>query len=229
MPYQNWLVPGIIGLVFLAAVGFIVRVMLSPDGPRKKEPVAVTLLKPPPPPPEVKEKPPEPQVQKDTPKEIVTPAEAQQPDDSPDQSQDNAPQGEDLGVEGEGGAGDNAFGLRAKKGGRDVTLGGGGGGAGRFSLMAKYGWYNQKISDEIRRQVRKRLESDGGMPKGKYQLLVKVTLDAGGTIVEYTITTHSGNQRVDKAVQESLVGMRMSEPPPEGMPRRMTIKVSSQG
>ena len=58
-PYQNWLVPGVIGLVFLMAIGFLVKVMMTDDGPRRKNQIStVTLLKPP---PDVKEKPPEPE------------------------------------------------------------------------------------------------------------------------------------------------------------------------
>ena len=226
--YQNWLVPGVIGLVFLAGFGFLVKVMLTDVGPRRKEQIStVTLLKPPP--PEVKEKPPEPETPKEAPKEtILAPDTPQQAQDSPDQSQDDALPGSDLGVDSEGGAGSDAFGLVGKKGGRGLTLGGGGGG-GRLSLLAKYGGYLQKIQNEIRLRVKKRLEEDGGIPKGKYLAQVKVVLDSRGAIVDYEIAASSGNPKIDKALKEALNGARISEPPPEGMPHGMTIKISSQG
>ncbi len=229
MPYQNWLVPGAIGLVLLAGVGFLVKVMMTDVGPRKKEQIStVTLLKPPPP-PEVKEKPPEPEVPKEVPKEVSMPQDTPQAQDQPQESQDNTPAGSDLGVDGDGGAGSDAFGLVGKKGGRGITLGSPGGGMNRLNLMAKYGRYIQKVQDEIRAQVNRQLEQDGGIPKGKYQTVVKITLNGKGAVISYRITTSSGQQKVDKAVKEALVSMRISEVPPEGMPGGMTIKITSQG
>jgi TonB family protein len=222
-PYQNWLVPGVIGLVFLAFIGFLVKVFLSPDGPRHKEKIStVTLLKPP---PEVKEKPPEPQIQKEAPKEtIVTPNDTPQPQQAQDQPQDNSPPaGSDLGVDAEGGAGSDGFGLMGKKGGRAITLGGGGGGGlSRLSLLSKYGGYSQKMTEDI--------EQNGGVPKGKYQTVVHVTLDDKGKVLKYRLVGSSGNPRLDEAFKVTLNDIKFSTPPPEGMPLSMTLKISmSQG
>jgi protein TonB len=228
--YQIWLVPGVIGIVFLAGIGFLVKVVLTDVGPRRKDQIStVTLLKPPP--PEVKEKLPEPEVPKEAPKQTIeTPVEAPQPQDQPqDQSQDNTPAGSDLGVDGEGGAGSDGFGLVGKKGGRAITLGGGGGGMNRLNLLAKFGRYVQKVQEEIRAQVNRQMEQDGGIPKGKYQTLVKITLNSKGSVVTYKIINSSGQQKIDKAVREALAAIRISESPPEGMPTGMTIKIASQG
>jgi TonB family protein len=229
-PYQNWLVPGVIGLVFLVAIGFLVKVMLTDVGPRKKEQIAtVTLIKPPP--PEVKEKPPEPEIQKEAPKEtIVAPTEAPQ-NQAQDQPQDDGPPaGSDLGVDGEGGAGSDAFGLVGKKGGRAITLGGGGGGGlNRLSLLTKYGGYTQKLQEEIKKRVRTTLDQNGGIPQGKLQAVVKITLDAGGRVVRFKLVGSSGNDKMDEAVRMTLSSLKMSEPPPEGMPAGMTLKITSQG
>jgi periplasmic protein TonB len=228
-PYQNWLVPGVIGLVFLAAIGFLVKVFLSPEGPRNKEKIStVTLLKPP---PEVKEKPPEPEIQKEAPKEtIVTPVDSPQPQNSPDQSQDNAPAGSDLGVDGEGGAGSDSFGLVGKKGGRNITLGGGGGGGlSRMSLLTKYGWYTRKVEKELWQQVKIILDRDGGIPKGKHQATIHLVLNANGKIIRSRLVETSGDAKIDKAVKSALLSMKVSEPLPDGMPSSMTIRISSQG
>lgn len=230
--YQNWLVPGVIGLVFLAFIGFMVKVFLSPDGPRHKEKIStVTLLKPP---PDVKEKPPEPQIQKEAPKEtIVTPNEAPQPQNqAQDQPQDDGPPaGSDLGVDAEGGAGSDGFGLVGKKGGRAITLGGGGGGGlGRLSLLSKYGGYSQKMTEDIRKKVFKVIDQNGGVPKGKYQTVVHVTLDDKGKVLKYRIVGTSGNPKLDEAFKVTLNDIKISTPPPEGMPLSMTLKITmSQG
>ena len=231
--YQTWLVPGVIGLVFLALIGFVVKVFLSDDGGHKKALYQVTLIKPPP--PEEKVKPPEPEPQKETPKESI-PTQADIPQPQTQDQPDNAPPGSDqMGVEGEGAAGDNAFGLGAKgKGykGRDITVGGpsgGGGGMNRLALLTKYGWYTNKIQEEIRKQFKKRMEKDGGVPKGKYEVTLKILLDPQGVIKKYRILTSSGNDKLDDALKASLPGLKISQAPPEGMPPLITLRILSQG
>jgi hypothetical protein len=226
--FRNWLIPGMVISVLLTGILFLVKVFLAPDSGHRKNLVAVTLLKPPP--PEQKEKPPEPEPPKEQPKEnIVTPNEAQQ--QNQDDQSDDTPQGADLGVDAEGGAGGDGFGLVGKKGGRALTLGGGGGGNGvsRLSLLTKYGWYTSKLQDELKQQMRKRLDQNGGAPKGKYKATVHIVLDPQGAVLSYKIVASSGNDKIDDAIKLSLPGMRVSQPPPEGMPRSMTLRVSSQG
>jgi TonB family protein len=100
---------------------------------------------------------------------------------------------------------------------------------GRLALLTKYGWYTAKIQEEVKRQMRKRLDQDGGIPKGKLQAVVKITLDARGNIVDYKIVASSGNDKMDEALKSSLPGFRISQPPPEGMPSAMTVRINSQG
>lgn len=232
MPYQNWLVPGIIGLVFLCIIGFVVKIIMSDSGSSKKPIYQVNLIKPPP--PEEKIKPPEPEQPKEQPKETI-PTPVDMPPDQPaqDQPPDNAPPpGADLGVAGEGGSGSDAFGLVGKGKnykGRDITLGDKGGGMGRLALLTKYGWYTAKIQEEIKKQYKKRMEKDGGVPKGKYELTLKILLDPQGIIKKYRIVTPSGNDKLDNALKASLPGMKISQAPPDGMPSLITLRIISQG
>jgi outer membrane biosynthesis protein TonB len=225
-----WVVPGVIVLFLVGLVGFLVKIMMSDDsGPRRQKITSVTLLKPPAPEPP-KEKLPEPEPPKEIPKQTIeTPMEA--PQQSPAQSAEpGPPAGADLGVDADGGAGGDGFGLVGKKGGRSITLGGGGGtGLNRLALNAKYGWYTQKVQDEIKRQVRKTLESDGGVPKGKLQATIKIEIDGQGVVRRHILLTSSGNRKMDDAVRIILAQIRISEPPPEGMPKAMTLKIISQG
>lgn len=227
--YQSWLIPGIIGLAFLGGIGFIVKVVLTDVGPRQKQHIStVTLLKPP---PEVKEKLPEPELQKEIPKETMTTMEMSQPESQQqEQSQDNTPAGSDLGVDSEGGAGSDGFGLVGKKGGRAITLGGGGGsGMSKLALLTKYGSYTRKIQEEIKVQVKNHLNRDGGIPKGKLEVVVRIVLDAGGRVVKHELVETSGNSKMDEALKSTLARIRISEPPPEGMPAGMTVRIISQG
>jgi TonB family protein len=220
---------GILALmVVLAGVGvYIVKSSLSNDSPLKKSStVVVTLLKPPPP-PQIKEKPPEPV--KEIPKEeIYTPEQNQ--DSNPGPDQDKTPAGDNLGVDAEGTAGGDAFGLVGKKGGRSLLAGdGGNGGMGRLSLLVKFAGYAHIAEAEIRKKVMKQMDKNGGIPKGKLQAGVRVCLDSSGAVVDFKIIGSSGNHSMDEAVQQALADTKLSEPPPDGMPRTMIIKITSQG
>ena len=217
--------------VFILVTGvgaYIVKTVLSGDEPRKKNNVAtVTLLKPPPP-AVIKEKPPEPEPVKEIPKkeEILTPEvnETQAPQND---NQDNTPAGDRLGVDAEGGAGNDSFGLVGKKGGRSLIAGGQG--IGNGSLLTKFAGYTQIVNTELRKKVMKLLDEEGGIPKGKLQAVVRVSIDMDGMVIEYRIIGSSGNSKMDEAVNRSLRAFRISEPPPDGMPRTMTIKITCQG
>lgn len=229
------LIPVLVLLVFAVLIGLLVRMVLQDGGSGPKKQVQViTLIKPP---PDVKEKPPEPEVPKEAPKQAIeTPTEAPAPQDQPknDSADDSPPAGDNLAVDGEGGAGDNAFGLGAKKGGRAITLGGTGGGGGgnglsRLSLLSKYGGYSRKMQGDIEKMVKQVLDKNGGRPKGKQQTLVKVTLSPNGTVLRFAIVGSSGIDRLDAAFRTALNGLKLSEAPPEGMPSSMTLRITTQG
>lgn len=224
------LVNVVIIFVFLGIIGFLVYLISGDPGTARKATFhEVKLIKPPPPP---EQKPPEPEPPKEVPRQEVM-EDVSQPQESArnDQPDNSPPAGEDLGVEGEGGAGSDAFGLRGKgSGGRDITLGGGGGsGLSRMSLLAKYGWYTKKVEKELWQRVKQVLDKDGGIPKGKHQVTVHLKLNARGDIVDFRVLTPSGNDLVDKAVRGALPSMKVSEPPPDGMPHGMTLRIASQG
>lgn len=225
---KSMLVIGAICGVLLLALGFLIKIFMTDSGPRKKQQISsVTLVKP----PEQKEKPPEPppeapkpqiQQQMDTPVQQMEAPQNNQP-------ADNTPAGQDLGVDAEGGAGGDGFGLVGRKGGRSIIGGGGGGGGGGMSLMAKYGWYTKKVQDELWGKIKKALDEEGGIPKGKHKAVVWLQLDPRGAVVQFKIVNASGNDKVDEALRKQLPAMRFSQPLPEGMPKGMTIRISSQG
>jgi outer membrane biosynthesis protein TonB len=183
----------------------------------------VHLVKPPPP-PKIKEKPPEPKIEEK--KEIIEPEPEKPPEETPDESQDQGPQDDQLGLDSDGTAGSDGFGLKAKKGGSPLI-----GGGGDSTLMRRYGWYVQLIQDEIRKEVKRQLEEDGGIPEGKLQTLVRIVLERDGELVGFRIVGSSGNTRMDNAVQAALKGIRrFREPLPGDMPRAaMKLKIASKG
>ncbi|NWF53361.1 MAG: hypothetical protein HXY45_01030, partial [Syntrophaceae bacterium] len=196
-----WIIGGVVLFVFLLS-GIGLFLFLGWEEQDKKSRVAiVSLLKPPAPlkekpPPPIKEKIPEPEVSK---KEVMEEVrEVAKPDEAPRDRTEDKPAGDQLGLDAQGGAGSDSFGLVGKKGGRDLlTLGkneGEGSGQGvsvgkslalqqqqtiggakdPATLLRRFAWYNQLVQEEMKRAVRKRLEENGGIPKGKLEALVQI-------------------------------------------------------
>ena len=183
----------------------------------------VTLMKPPPP-PKIKEKPPEPEVEK---KEEIIEPEQQEPEPEPmeDQANDEPPPGNELGLDADGAGGSDGFGLKAKKGGRSLI----GGKYSDSSLMRRYAWYTRIIQEELRKRINKYMEGNGGVPDGNLKAIVQISLDKEGNVLDFLIEGSSGNDHMDEALKKTLALAKISEPPPQGMPKTLKLKISSKG
>jgi TonB family protein len=61
-------------------------------------------------------------------------------------------------------------------------------------------------------------------------MLVKLDMDSSGRIVAFKIVSSSGDPRLDDAVRDTLKhDGTFSQPPPEGMPKGVNVRISSQG
>jgi periplasmic protein TonB len=229
-PFLSWAVLGLM-VVLIGVAAYFVKGVLSDESPNKKSAVMISLLKPPPPPPP-KEKPPEPELVKQIPKkeEIVdVPQKVVNQESKPAGEPDKAPAGNDLGVDAEGTAGGDAFGLVGKKGGRSIIAGeggsgGNGSGLGKLNLLSKYSGYTGIAESEIKEAVFKRLDEEAGIPRGRLQAVARIRVDSSGLIIECRLIGSSGNHRMDDTIKRVLRDMKISEPPPHGMPQKMDIK-----
>jgi TonB family protein len=211
-------------LLMLVGVVFALKYLLKDDQQRRKRRIQMISVVKPPPPPKIKEKPPEPEIKKK--EELIEPEpEETPPEPTDDMSEDDVPPGEDLGLDADGTAGSDGFGLRAKKGGRALI----GGAYSDASMMRRYGWYTRIIQEELRKQLNSHMESNGGYPEGNPKALVLITLDELGKIVEYNLSRSSGNEKMDDALVSALRLATISEPPPKGMPRIIKLKISAKG
>lgn len=215
------LIAASVAMVFLLAAAWTVKALISGDHSHRQRQVQMVTLVKPPPPPKIEEKPPEPEEEKE---EMVEPEPEEAPQEMDDATQDEAPAGDDLGLDADGTAGADAFGLMGKKGGRSLI-----GGSGDRTLMQRYGWYTRMIQDEIRKKINDYMANNGGIPQGEHKAMVYIVLDAEGRIVDFELRQGSGNAHMDQALKETLAGIRMAEAPPEGMPRSLRLRVSSKG
>ena len=204
------LIWGALLVVLIALLTVFVRSMKSDDKPNKRPVIQqISLLKPPPP-PKPEEKPPEPEVKKEEVK-IDQP----RPDDAPKQADNEPPAGKDLGVDADGSAGGDGFGLVGRKGGRDLLSGAGGKFAGFTSLL--------------RQQIQELLAKDKRLRSADYKAVVKLWLARDGRVERYELAGTTGSPDTDKAINLALANLpSIKEQPPEDMPQPVKLRITSR-
>jgi periplasmic protein TonB len=194
----------VVGLAVMSVLFWYVRTLLASKVDKSQRQV-VQVIKiirppeaPPPPPPPPPEKVPEP---------IVPPTPEDKPVDQSDSQQ--------LGIDAEGSAGGDSFGLTGRPGGRDLV----GGGTGAFV------WYTTMLKD----LVQDVLSSDTRARRGKYTVVVRVWVARDGRIERVALTQPTGNHELDSAIEQALNrGGRVREAPPIEMPQPVTLKIVSR-
>lgn len=218
-----WAVSALVAVCLVGTGIWVVKLLVSDTGGQRKRQVQMVTLVKPPPPPKVKEEPPPPPEEKE---EIPEPEpEEVPPEEAQDEGPDEGPADDDLGLDAEGGAGSDGFGLKAKKGGRALigsNLGGG-------SLLHKYAWYTRILQEEIKKKFRKHLEENGGIPRGKSKAVVKILIAEDGSISRYKLIQSSGDEGMDHALEAAVRVAQIDEPPPDGMPRAVKLLIDTQG
>lgn len=212
----------LIALIFALGGFFIIRSLISDDGSKRDRQIhMVTLMKPPPPPEIEEEPPPEPEIEE----KILEPEPDEANEDTLNDAEELTDPGENLGLDTDGVAGSDPFGLIAKKGGMALI----GGDMGNSALLKKYAWYTQMIQERIRENLQRELEKDGGIPDGNLEAVVRIVLDKMGRITSFMIVGSSGSHKMDNAINIALKQIDIETAPPDDMPRSLKIKVSSKG
>ena len=179
----------------------------SPPGTPQKLIQEIHLIRPPPPPPDLPAPPPPPEEQVDV----------HEPVPKPDQTPSNEPPpGEQLGLDAEGTAGGDAFGLVGNKGGRELIAQGG----------SAYVWYAGLVKNQILEQ----LNTEKQAHRGEYSLMVRVWVRSDGSIDRVRVIEGSGNRERDQAIEAALTRMgRLSQAPPADMPEPISLRIVSRG
>ncbi len=195
---------GVLTLGGLAAWGM--RSFLSGAAPPPKHVVQeVKLIRPPPPPPKVEEPPPPPEAEK-----------VDIPDPPPEPTPSNdPPPGEQLGLDADGGAGSDGFGLVGRKGGRDLLASGG----------SAFTWYAGLLKNEIVEQ----LQEEKRARSGAYSVVVRVWVRGDGSIERIRLAQSSGDRERDQAIEAALSRIsRISQGPPSDMPQPISLRIVSR-
>ncbi|MDP2904654.1 MAG: TonB C-terminal domain-containing protein [Methylovulum sp.] len=200
-------------MILIAAIAVIIHLISTMENkPAKKERkvqmISLTKPPPPPPPPPKVEKVPGPEAEK------LQEEVEQAPEEMPDVA-DEAPSG-DLGLDAEGSAGSDGFGLAAHKGGKGL-LGGGGG--------DPYAWYGTIIKNDILEILS---EQEELRSKG-YTAIVKVWVGSDGSISRFELARGSNDAEIDDLLNRLLSKYRkVKEPLPPGMEQPIKLKITSR-
>jgi protein TonB len=194
----------------ITAVGFgtvmMVRSFLSSEPPAAKKLVQeIKIIRPPP--PEALPPPPPP-----PPEEEV---DLKEPEQAPDPVASNDPPPGDLGLDADGTAGGDSFGLVGRKGGRDLL----GTGGSAFSWYA--GLLKGEILDELQRVKSAR--------SGAYAVSVKVWVRADGSVERIRLAQSTGDRNRDRDIEDALSRIgRVSQSPPADMPQPVSLRIVSR-
>ena len=202
----SWIAGGIAALLLGAGAIWLIRDFInSAPAPQKQVVQEIRVIRPPPPPPDVEPPPPPP------PEEEV---DLPEPEPEPVASNDPPP-GEQLGLDADGTAGGDAFGLLARKGGRDLLASGG----------SAYAWYAGLIKSEILEH----LQDEKRARQGAYSVTVRVWVRADGSIERYAIAQSSGSVERDQAIESALGKIqRIPQGPPADMPQPVSLRIVSR-
>jgi protein TonB len=205
-------IPAIAGLFLIALIGFglyMIKDLFQKPVKTKKQVQQITVLQPPPPPPPPPiQKQPEPEVKEEK-------IEQPEPEQEPDQAED-APPGEDLGVDAEGTAGSDSFGLVGKKGGHSLIGGGGN------AII----WYGQQMQRQIAEALQRSLSEK--IRNQRYSVNASIWVGADGNVTRVELGSSSGRPEVDDALKAALGSLRMNlKMPPPNMPQPVKIRIRS--
>jgi protein TonB len=197
--------PYVIGLLLTIALVYVAIQFLGSvdDEPQRKRVVQqVTLIAPPPPPPPPPEQ--EPEVQQPEQQDVVE----QQDDAMPDEGNDEDI-GNELGLDADGSAGGDGFGLIARKGGRGIV------GAGYGSLVVQ--------------EINALLVDDERLRHKEYTVVLQLWIGASGDIERYRIDKKSGDDAVDGLIRNALARLgSISEGPPLELPQPIRLRIKSR-
>jgi periplasmic protein TonB len=204
----------LVGGGLLVAGAYAIYKLIGTAPAKKPGPQQIALIKqPPPPPPKPPEKPPEPQkikeeVKIDEPKPVDKP-----PDQAP--ADDKPASDKPLGLDADGAAGSDGFGLAANKGGRDMLgTGTGGGGSGRYFT----GLLQRNFFDALAR--------NRNAPQSEFSVVVSIWLGEDGRVLRSQIVNSSGDPQIDSLIQNTLGEMpALREVPPASM-RQVQLRLN---
>lgn len=193
----------ILVLLVTAGLGYLLKEFFQ-DKPKPKKIVqqVTVILPPPPPPPEVEPEEIEPEIEEEIIEEVMEEA---MPEELGESLSD------DLGLDADGSAGSDSFGLKARKGGRGF-LGGG----------SSYASQVQTVINDL-------IANHSELPYRNFEGVCKVWIDEKGRLERFELVNYSGGNDV----KQTLTGLMMAklavkQGPPLEMPQPIKLRLRNE-
>jgi len=201
-------------LIFVAPTIGVIYLLTSSKSAPKKAPETIQIhLPPPPPPPPTPPPTPPPPTPPPPPEKMVQQEPVKEEKPEPPKPQAPPPLGSAI-----KGSGNDGFGLSGNGNGFGNGLGG-------TSSRSKWGWY----ASEVQSVLRQALANNKLTRTASMSLTARVWVDSSGRVVRASLSGSSGHSDVDTALQnEVLTGLQLQDPPPEGMPMPIVMRITAR-
>ena len=145
----------------------------------------------------------------------------------PDEASKAAPTASEspgLGTSIQGNGGPDAFGLQA--GGSGFGIVGGTGKAGSHGgSNSRWGWY----ASQVQTTISEALQNNGHTRNADFHVVARIWSDRTGRITRARLAGSTGDGALDGALtNEVLVGLALQEPPPDGMPMPIVLRLTAR-
>ncbi len=200
----------VLAIAAIAIVYFVGGMLSQPIEPPKKTVQEIKVFRPPPPPPEIEnEPPPEPEVEE----EVDIP----EPEALPDVPDMEPAASEQLGLDADGTAGGDSFGLAARKGGRSLI----GSGDGDVNM-----WYAGNI---VKAAVLDLLTDIEELLITRYRVRLDIWVNPRGEVTNFKLLQSTGDKDVDAEIKQALSSIkRFKTLPPPNMPQPIKLVIEAK-
>jgi protein TonB len=216
---REWLLPFafklVVVMLVLAGAYAVYSQIGTDDRVKKRLAQRITIINQPPP-RKIEEKPPEQEVQPEVPAEKLEVQTAEQADVPADSA---------LGLDAEGDAGGDAFGLAAKKGGRDIIMLGSNTQDQTAARRIDFTFYTGVLQQQLQSEITKREK----IRRGNYRVELKLWIGDDGAIQRFELLDSTGDAAVDREIRLAMADLpRLRQPPPSDMPQPVRIRLTAR-
>ena len=125
-----------------------------------------------------------------------------------------------LGTSIQGNGPPDGFGLRAGN-----SFGNGSGKTANQGRGSRWGWY----ANQVQSAISQALQNNTNVRTADFRSVVQIWSDRAGRITRARLTGSTGNGALDNAItNEVLVGLVLREPPPDGMPMPIVLRLTAR-